>query len=181
MMQLASILVHLGGNNDNTVPKINVTPSEVEILRLIHGSDAVTDIYIIGRVERSSRVERQRLFDIYAKQQPDGTKRCPELDSLFPGVAARLYESFSEIEDLDESFFRTEPFRIKEEKQKIELENEKIIYESDFIPVTVEVEEPVKAKAARKKTVADAPAPVTSDVVDDGDGFDEMPDNKLFG
>lgn len=179
MMQLASVLVHLNGDIGNTVPKINVTPSECEILRMIHGSDAVTDIYIIGRVDRSSRVERQRLFDIYKKRQVNGQEACPELDTLFPGVAARLYETFAEIEDLDENFFRSEPFRIKEEKQKIELEKETIIYESDFIQVTTEVEEPVKAKATRKK--AAEPAPATADVVDDADGFDEMPDNKLFG
>lgn len=105
-MQIATIMLNLGGDSRNQVPKHNVTPSEVAVLRLIHGDDAVNDIAIHpDEVKRSSKVERERLHETYAKVMPDGNRRCQPLDQLFPGVAARLYQSFDEME-LEEHFFK---------------------------------------------------------------------------
>lgn len=106
-MQLASILLNLGGDAGNQVPKYNVTPGEVAVLRVLHGDDAVNDIEIIDDVKRSSKAERERLLQIYAQPQPDGSRRSPAIDMLFPGVAARLYETFDEME-LDEVHFKTD-------------------------------------------------------------------------
>lgn len=104
-MELATITLALAGDDSNTIEKYEVTPSEAEVLRQIHGPDAVKNIKITGEVERRSREERARLIELYSKQQPDGTRTAPIVDRLFPGVAARLFESFDELEELDESFF----------------------------------------------------------------------------
>lgn len=114
-MQLASILLNLGGDAGNQVPKFNVTPSEVAVLRILHGDDAVNDIEVIGEEKRSSKAERERLMQIYAAPQPDGSRRSPAIDMLFPGVAARLYDNFDEME-LDEVHFKTAEKRATERR-----------------------------------------------------------------
>lgn len=114
-MQLASILLNIAGDAGNQVPKYNVTPSEVAVLRILHGDDAVNDIEIIGEEKRSSKAERERLMQIYAQPHPDGTRRSPAIDTLFPGVAARLFETFDEME-LDEIHFKTDSTRATERR-----------------------------------------------------------------
>lgn len=114
-MQLASILLNLAGDAGNQVPKYNVTPSEVAVLRILHGDDAVNDIEIIGDEKRSSKAERERLLQVYAQPQPDGSRRSPAIDMLFPGVAARLYENFDEME-LEETHFKTADKRAVERR-----------------------------------------------------------------
>lgn len=106
-MQTASILLALGGDSTMQVPKFGVTPSEVLLLRAIHGDDAVTDIDINGAEERSNREERDRLFGLYAKPNPNGTFSLPVLDALFPGVSARLPVAFADIE-LDDAFYKAQ-------------------------------------------------------------------------
>jgi hypothetical protein len=99
-MELATCMVALGGDIGQTVPKYNVTPAEVAVLRLIHGTDAITDVVVTATVNRTSSVERSRLVSIYGKGV-DGELRSPAVDALFPGVAARLFDSFKEIDLLD--------------------------------------------------------------------------------
>ena len=103
-MQLANAILAIGGERDNTVPKYRITPAEVLLLRALHGGDAVTDIDVLAETKdvRSSE-ERERLYAFYARNTPEG-RRCPELDALFPGVAARLPTAFDDIE-LDEVFY----------------------------------------------------------------------------
>lgn len=104
-MQVATILLNIGGDAGNQVPKYNVTPSEVHVLQLLHGSDAVNEIEITGDEKRTSKQERERLVHIYAQPQPNGERRSPAIDTLFPGVAARLYENFSEM-DLEDHVYK---------------------------------------------------------------------------
>lgn len=106
-MQTANILLMLGGDRDNQIPKYGVTPSEVAVLRLIHGDESVTDIEPTGELKRSSKEERQRLTDIYSRVQPNGVRKAVEVDALFPGAAARVFETFDEL-DIDESMFKAE-------------------------------------------------------------------------
>lgn len=106
-MQTANILLALGGDREHTVPKHRVTPSEIALLQAIHGSDAVFDVEPLAateNIETSSRHERERLFQLY-KRHVQGRDQCPELDALFPGAAARLFETLDELE-LDESLFK---------------------------------------------------------------------------
>jgi hypothetical protein len=102
-MQTADCLVRLGGDAGNTVPKFGLTVSEIAVLQVIHGSDAVVDVRPRGTIERSWREERQRLVHAYGREQ-DGVWRAPAVDQLFPGAAARLFETFDEIE-MDPEFF----------------------------------------------------------------------------
>lgn len=109
-MQTATILLALGGNQGNTVPKYDVTPSEVAVLQGIHGAEAVTDIHPnADEIDISDRAERSRLLERYGKfQNVDGTmKDTSPVSVLFPGVASRMFQSFDEL-DIDESYYKAE-------------------------------------------------------------------------
>lgn len=104
-MQTATITLKLGGDDGNTIQKWGVTPSEVAVLRELHSSDSVTDIAIDKvEIERTNRAERQRLMERYGRGDDNGSFKAPVVEALFPGVAARLYTDFSELE-LDDSFY----------------------------------------------------------------------------
>lgn len=66
MFKLYDCKLRLGGSVLNEIPKEGVTAPEIEVLRAIHGSDAVVDIKSAGEVERSSADERARLHQVYA-------------------------------------------------------------------------------------------------------------------
>lgn len=102
-MQTANCLVKLGGDPGNTVPMFGLTAAEIAVLQVIHGNDAVVDIKPTGTVETTHRAERQRLIEKYGRQQ-DGDWRAPAVDRLFPGAAARVFETFDEL-GIDEEFF----------------------------------------------------------------------------
>lgn len=102
-MQRANCLVSLGGDHGNTVPKWLCTAAEIAVLREIHGDDSVNDIEPIDDIKRSNREERGRLVAIYGgAKYPD---QKPIVESMFPGVAARVFENLDEL-GLDESFFK---------------------------------------------------------------------------
>jgi len=102
-MQTANITLALGGNHGHTIQKWMVTPSEIAVLREIHGEASVFDIEPGDDVERSGREERSRLLEIYGK--PPGSREMSAVDVLFPGAAARLFETLDELE-LDPSFYK---------------------------------------------------------------------------
>ena len=102
-MDIASITLSLGGDDGNTVPKFGVTAAEIAVLRTIHGEASVKDVEPSGEISRSNRAERQRLVDVYGQARFGNDK--PVVETLFPGVAARVFERIDEL-DLDESFFK---------------------------------------------------------------------------
>lgn len=104
-MEKGNALVALGGDSGNTVPKYDVTPAEIAVLRVIHGDDAVFDIEKTGDINRTNRQELSRLTEVYGQRQPNGNSAAPAVSALFPGAAARVFESFDELE-LDESLFK---------------------------------------------------------------------------
>lgn len=104
-MQIANILIAVGGDSGNTVPRYEVTPSEVAVLRVIHGEDAVTEVQITGDVKRVSRAERERLAVIYGGTKDENQNSI--LTTLFPGIAARMFETFEEL-GLPEDFYKAE-------------------------------------------------------------------------
>ncbi|MDI1263862.1 MAG: hypothetical protein PS018_11455 [bacterium] len=103
-MQIANIMLSLGGDNGNTIPKFAVTAAEIAVLRAIHGDESVNDIEPIGDVKRSNREERARLGAIYGGAKVPNTQ-TPIVETMFPGVAARVFETLDELE-LDDSFFK---------------------------------------------------------------------------
>jgi len=96
-MQIANILLALGGDSGNQVPKYNVTAAEIAVLRAIHGEDAVTNVLPLeGDANRTNRTELARLRARYgAAQDGEGNK---VVDTLFPGAAARVFETLDELE-----------------------------------------------------------------------------------
>lgn len=102
-MDIANITLSLGGDDGNTVPKFGVTAAEIAVLRTIHGEASVKDVEPSGEISRSNRAERQRLVDVYGQARFGNDK--PVVETLFPGVAARVFERIDEL-DLDESFFK---------------------------------------------------------------------------
>lgn len=150
-MQIANILVAISGERGNTVPKYDVTPSEVAVLRLLHGDDAVTDIEITGEKKITHRAERDRLAEAYARKNADGRFIAPAVDALFPGAAAALFETFDEL-DIPEDFYKAK---------------------GRMTPPAP------KARKAEKKAEAPA-APAAPAEEDDEDGGKPMPDNSMF-
>lgn len=102
-MQTANVMLAIGGDAKNTVPKYGVTAAEVAVLRYIHGDDAVFDIEVTGSVDRTHRQEIGRLTEVYGRQE--GERRVsPAVADLYPGAAARVFETFDELEIPDELY-----------------------------------------------------------------------------
>lgn len=164
-LQLANCLVALGGDAGNTVPKYGVTAAEIAVLRVIHGDDAIADIEPTGSVERSHKAERSRLVDAYARII-NGAKRAPEVETLYPGAAARVFETLDEL-DLDSSFFKTAT---------------RVTTQTPAAPVAVAVPEAGKPKRGRKAKAAEPePAPAAEDAGEDDedDGIKDMPSGVM--
>lgn len=104
-MQIANILLAIAGERGNTVPKYDVTPAEVAVLRLLHGEDAVTDIEITGEKKTTHKAERERLNEIFARKNEQGHFFAPAVSQLFPGAAASLFDTFDEL-DIPEDFYK---------------------------------------------------------------------------
>lgn len=102
-MQTANCLVHIGGDSGTSVPKYGITVSEIAVLRAIHGPDSITDVEPTEDVQRSDRNEIARLHEIYSR--PD-VKDGP-VHTLFPGVAARAYQTLDEL-DIPADFYKAE-------------------------------------------------------------------------
>lgn len=102
-MQIANIQLSLGGDHGNTISKFGVTAAEIAVLRAIHGDESVQDVQPIGEIERPNKAERERLLAIYGGAK-DGQQN-PIVGTMFPGVAARVFERIDELE-LPEDFFR---------------------------------------------------------------------------
>lgn len=154
-MQTANVMVALGGDKGTTVPKYGVTISEIAVLQAIHGNDSVFDIEPTGDVERSSREEIARLHDTYSRPSVNGKPEGAVAD-LFPGIAARAFRNWDEIE-IDAEFFKP--------------------LSRAAAPVAEpEAEKPAKpakrGKKAAAEPVADADADESEDAPEDG---------KLFG
>ena len=66
MFKLYSCKLRLGGSVLNEIRKFDVTVPEIEVLKVLHGSDSVVDIKETGEVARSDREERARIENIFA-------------------------------------------------------------------------------------------------------------------
>lgn len=152
-MEIADVMVALGGDKGNTVPKYGVSVSEVAVLRAIHGDDAVFDIKPTGERAVSNRDELERLRLTYGGAK-DGEGNSI-LGQMFPGAAARVFQTFDEL-DLPEF----------------------LLLPTQRVSTKVEAA-PAPTKRAKKAAAAEpAPEPVQVAVDDDGlddDGIADMP------
>lgn len=102
-MELANVLLALGGDRNNTVPKERVTAAEIAVLAAIHGGDAVFDIEPLGEETKVSfRDERERLLRSYPAKNEDNKLIVLE---VYPGVAPVLHTSIESL-GLDETLFK---------------------------------------------------------------------------
>lgn len=120
-MQTANIMLALAGDVGNTIPKYDVTPAEIAVLRAVHGDEAVFDIEPTGDIDRTNRQELSRLGAAYATSRLFGTD-VRAVASLFPGAAARVHESFDEL-DLPDNVWKAET-RAKPETKAAEPEGD---------------------------------------------------------
>ena len=100
--EVADMIVALGGDINNTVPRYNVTAAECAVLQAIHGADAVTSLKITGAINRTNRVEKARIMAEYAPTELSNGAKI--IARLYPGAAARMFERYDELE-LSESQF----------------------------------------------------------------------------
>lgn len=103
-MQTANVLLALGGQRGNSVPKIGVTAAEIAVLMAIHGIDAVYDITPLDEeVDRSSRDEKSRLFEKYPARDEDGRF---VVETVYPGNAPVVHQDITDL-GLPEELFAT--------------------------------------------------------------------------
>lgn len=95
-MQTANIMVALGGDRGNTVPRYGVTPAEVAVLAAIHGDDAVTDITLRDdEAEETGGALLQSLMRRYGRAV-DG-ENTPIVRKVFPTNMTPLPDNFDQI------------------------------------------------------------------------------------
>jgi hypothetical protein len=102
-MQTANIMLALGGDTGNTVPKRGVTAAEIAVLRAIHGDESVFDIEPADDIDRSHKSELARLHLNYGKAV--NGENVSHVAALFPGAASRVFDTLAELE-IDESFYK---------------------------------------------------------------------------
>lgn len=182
-MQLANIMLGVDGR-DTTVPKYEVTPSEIAVLRSIHGEDRVFDIEPAGETARTGRQELQRLRIVYGSAKDGEGNRI--VDMLFPGLAARAFETLAELQ-LDEELFKPLA-RAKAEPAPATAAPSPVANADDLDDMTkaelvayaktrgIEVDAGAK-KADVLQAILDAQAPAGDDADDE---IGEMPDQNLF-
>lgn len=192
-METANIILALGGDNGNTVPKRGVTPAEIALLRAIHGDDAVTDIEPTGDEatnedgrKRSNRDELSRLRSLYPAK--DGASGTRIVDILYPGAAARVFETIDELE-IDEVFFkpaeRVKPTPKAEIKPAPtgdldEMTKAELVAEAKRRGVEIDTSDKKDVILAALKAAGSAATLNDPAVGEDGIG-DDMSDEKLFG
>lgn len=102
-MQSANIILALGGDSGNQVPKFDVTAAEIAVLLAIHGDSSVSEITPAAKdIDRTNRGELARLKAIYGNARDEAGNLV--VDQLFPGAAARVFETLDEL-GLDKSLF----------------------------------------------------------------------------
>jgi|GEM_PF-2418693 len=110
-MELANILLGLGGDHGNSVPKYAVTAAEIALLRAIHGEDAVYNILPLEKTgQQTNRQELNRLQALYGGARD--AEGASIISKLYPGAGARVFETLEELElpeDLYVALTRVKP------------------------------------------------------------------------
>jgi hypothetical protein len=115
IMELANVLLALGGDRNNTVPKYEVTAAEIAVLVAIHGIDAVHDIEPLEKTRTVSfKEERERLLGLYPAKNEDNKLIVLE---VYPGVAPVLHTEIATL-GLDETLFKATQHAKPVEKAK---------------------------------------------------------------
>ena len=99
-MDIANVMVALGGDVGNTVARPGVTAAEIACLQALHGEDAIFDIEPLGEIPRSNKAEKERLREAYPGRVrlEDGEESRPVVDQLYPGAATRVHVTLDELD-----------------------------------------------------------------------------------
>lgn len=176
-MQTASILLAIAGDSGNIVPKYGVTPSEVAVLQAIHGEDSVTEIQIGDDIDRKGREDIGRLRETYGAFRDANNTRV--VDTMFPGVAARAFESFDEL-DIEEQFYAAEKRAVPKPASATSDDGKPLEKMSKTELVAEAKRRGIDVDASASKAVvfaaltADAPVTETGDEEDDVQDMDDQ-------
>lgn len=66
-MKLYSCEVRHSGNREHTIPKFNVTPKELVLLKRMHGDDSVVNVVETGETDMTEEIELFRLCRAYKR------------------------------------------------------------------------------------------------------------------
>lgn len=104
-MELANVMLALGGDKGNTVPKMRVTAAEIAVLCSIHGMDSVFDVEPLGEsVNVSATAEVERLLMLYPAKNEDNQLIVL---TVYPGRTPVLHQSIADLGLPDEQFKAT--------------------------------------------------------------------------
>lgn len=115
-MQLSDCEVQLSGDMRNTVLLTGVTPAEIVVLRIIHGADAVINVFPRRQNNRPHAEEKQNLIEKYRKARAD-------IESAFPGIDPKLPVHLKDIGITDVGETYTD--EVAEERQPVKLKNQR--------------------------------------------------------
>lgn len=98
-MQIINAMLRLGGDIRNSVPKPRITVAEAQVLRAIHGADALDAVEPLDEeIDITPKREVERLSEVYVGRDPDGR---PLVAGAFAGGIPTTIDEL----DLDESMF----------------------------------------------------------------------------
>ena len=92
--------VRLAGTLNNEVLKNNISAPEIQILRHMHGEDAVVEIKEVRSEKVNTKTLREHLKMTYTKEVEHGQKLVNIVDFLFP--EGQPLPGFVVADDLDE-------------------------------------------------------------------------------
>lgn len=101
-MQLLDGLLALGGDTRNTVPLSRITTAEAQVLRAIHGPEAVHDVQPLDEVaDLKPRDEIERLAEKYPAKDEDGRQ---VVRVVYAGGPASVPLTVADLDLSDTSF-----------------------------------------------------------------------------
>lgn len=104
-MELANVMLALGGDKGNTVPKPRVTAAEIAVLCSIHGMDSVFDVEPLDEtVEIGATAEVERLLGLYPAKNEDNQLIVL---TVYPGRTPVLHQTIADLGLPDEQFKAT--------------------------------------------------------------------------
>jgi hypothetical protein len=101
--KLYSCKLRLDGSVLNEVPKYEVTAAEIEMLRGLHGSDAIINIKDAGSVERSDAEERARVYSMFINPLLDAPPRVKAKNEMFSTLFGHKSQPMPKTLEADET------------------------------------------------------------------------------
>lgn len=163
-METANIILALGEDMANTVPKRGVTPAEVAVLMAIHGENAVSEIDVNGETDKKPREVMQDLTYRYGRATDNENR--PIIRRVFPATNSPMPKSFADM-DLPDDYFKGAAPSVEEEDEE---EGEKSVDDmtkTELVAYAEANDIEVDAKAKKSEILAAIEAAETDGASDD--------------